>query len=110
MITKKTTSNCKLFKDFVLVHAIKIPYSSFNGFVYFFQHRYLSACKRVSNMPIRAKSPEFREAPPLKPLPTAQWFSIPYMMDLTRQLPTIKASLTSVFGDVLKIDSTKKVS
>ena len=33
-----------------------------------------------------------------------------HMQDMVNRLPALKASITSTFGTILKIDSTKKVS
>lgn len=41
--------------------------------------------------------------------PTEQWFLAVYTRDVFARLPILKASLTSIFGQILKIDSTKQV-
>lgn len=42
-------------------------------------------------------------------LPCARWFLAAYTRDVYRRLPSVKATITSTFSEVLKIDSTKKI-
>lgn len=45
----------------------------------------------------------------LPPLPKPKWLLSVYARDVLSRLPEVKAKITSVFGSVLKMDSTKKV-
>ena len=73
--------------------------------------RHISDCERhkrgleVLNQPI----PVYRQADPFTPLPNARWFLAVYIKDVWSRLPILKAAATSVFGSILKIDSTKKI-
>ena len=50
------------------------------------------------------------EEPPKQiPVPTYQWFIDVYCQEVTEHLCEVKAAITSIFGRVLKMDSTKKV-
>ena len=44
-----------------------------------------------------------------KTLPKAKWFLASYVRDVYSGLPTLLAAVTSVYGSILKIDSTKKI-
>jgi hypothetical protein len=46
---------------------------------------------------------------PFRDLPKAQWFITAYARDVWSRFDICKAEITSVFGESLKIDSTKKV-
>lgn len=50
--------------------------------------------------------------PPPKPPPVPQyaWLLLVYCHDILSRLEDVKARVTSVFGTVLKMDSTKKVN
>ncbi len=50
-----------------------------------------------------------KEVPPMQPVPKAPWFLSVYVRDVMSRLEETKAKLTSTFGSVLKLDSTKKV-
>ena len=41
--------------------------------------------------------------------PTPKWFQTAYSQDILTRLDAVKAQITSVFGDILKLDSTKQV-
>lgn len=72
---------------------------------------YLSDCKRRNDgrkalgLPIS----ETKQMPPFRLLPTPRWFLAVYIRDVLSRLAMLKASATSIFGNVIKIDSTKKV-
>lgn len=72
---------------------------------------YLSDCDRhrKGRQSLNMKLVEYSDAPPLHSLPTYKWFLACYLKDVWDHLPLLKAAMTSVYGDVLKIDSTKKV-
>ena len=75
------------------------------------QLQYLSDCTRhKEGQQYRARPPVvYEEAPKFHCPPTYQWFLAVYIRDVWNRLPLLKAAATSVFGSVLKIDSTKKV-
>ncbi|XP_071501526.1 uncharacterized protein [Diadema antillarum] len=51
------------------------------------------------------------EAPPAMPsLPTYQWLLSIYCNDVLERIDEVKAGITSTFGRVLKVDSTKKIA
>ena len=50
---------------------------------------------------------EYDGAPPLRSLPTYKWFLACYVKDLWDRLPLLKASMTSIYAEFFKIDSTK---
>ena len=54
-------------------------------------------------------APELDEPPSLPTLPNAGWLLTVYCRDVLSRLEEVKAYITSTFGSVLKIDSTKKV-
>jgi hypothetical protein len=45
----------------------------------------------------------------MTPVPTAQWLLFVYVRDVLQRLDEYKAKVTSTFGQILKVDSTKKV-
>ncbi len=54
--------------------------------------------------------PDFKTLPPQPPLPKPHWFRTVYAQDILLRMDDIKARLTSTYGSVLKMDSTKKVN
>jgi len=51
------------------------------------------------------------ESPPIQTnLPSVKWLLSVHLKDVINRLPALKASITSTYGTVLKIDSTKKVT
>ena len=54
-------------------------------------------------------APKFDEAPSLPTLPKAGCLLAVYCREVLSRLEDVKAYITSTFGSVLKIDSTKKV-
>lgn len=57
-----------------------------------------------------ATCPQFTQPPEFKPVPTAQWLLTVYVQDILSRLDEIKSSITSTFGSIIKMDSTKKVT
>ena len=53
--------------------------------------------------------PQFEQVPPCPSVPKAKWLLTVYCRDVMTRLEDVKASITSTFGTLLKIDSTKKV-
>ncbi|EFX65479.1 hypothetical protein DAPPUDRAFT_333147 [Daphnia pulex] len=56
-------------------------------------------------------TPAQYEAPPVFKTPqTQKWFLAAYVRDVWSRLETLKGSATSIYGSILKIDSTKKIT
>ena len=72
---------------------------------------YLRSCiKHADGLSLMGLPPQtYEEAVMYKVIPNAKWFLASYARDVWSRLESLKASITSVFGDVLKIDATKKV-
>ena len=47
--------------------------------------------------------------PEFKAIPKKQWFMAAYTLDVLSRISILKGNVTSVFGKILKIDSTKKI-
>ena len=54
--------------------------------------------------------PSFEEPPTPVAVPKYRWLMNVYCYDVMRRIEEVKSSITSTFGEVLKLDSTKKVS
>jgi hypothetical protein len=54
--------------------------------------------------------PNFDKPPMMTPVPKYQWLLHIYGRDVMTRIDQVKASITSIFGEVLKMDSTKKVN
>lgn len=73
---------------------------------------YLSDCKRHKkglqsfHLPI----PQYEEAPLPPKFPTPRWFASVLVRDTMERMPELLAAATSIYGTVLKIDSTKKIT
>ena len=52
----------------------------------------------------------FPELPPQPTLPQPRWLMAVYLRDVLRRVDDVEAKLTSTFGTVLKLDSTKKIT
>ena len=50
-----------------------------------------------------------KELPPITPVPKGPWFLSVYVRDVLSRLDEVKAKITSTFGSILKMDSTKTV-
>ncbi|XP_051915356.1 uncharacterized protein LOC127596645 [Hippocampus zosterae] len=50
------------------------------------------------------------EIPPMRSLPLVPWFLAAYVRDVLPRLEDNKGRLTSIFGNILKMDSTKKLT
>lgn len=53
--------------------------------------------------------PTFKEPLAMATLPTYKWLQTAYARDILGQLDGVKAKITSIYGSILKLDSTKKV-
>lgn len=69
--------------------------------------QYLTACEPFAR--ICVVRPVFAEPPPMPALPKPKWLLAVYARDVLGRLDEVKAKITSTFGSVLKMDSTKKV-
>ncbi|KAM7009682.1 uncharacterized protein LKV04_001620 [Tautogolabrus adspersus] len=71
--------------------------------------RFLGACSdfvgRPSLFPV-----VFQDPPEPVAIPTYKWMLAVYGRDILSRLEHIKASITSTFGSILKMDSTKKIT
>jgi len=69
--------------------------------------QYMTACA-----PFADGSRQFPELPPPPPpcLPPPRWLMAVYLRDVMDRVDDVKAKLTSTFGSVLKVDSTKKIT
>nr|CAB3262884.1 uncharacterized protein LOC100184639 [Phallusia mammillata] len=73
---------------------------------------YMSDCRRYSKYPMqfgRQVEGPCKEPAPYRHPPKAGWFLSTHVMDVYERLDVIKSSCTSVFGSILKVDSTKKI-
>lgn len=70
--------------------------------------RYVTACmgfpQRQGLLPVT-----FPEPPEPEVVPTCKWLLSVYSQDILTRLDDIKAHITSTYGTILKMDSTKKV-
>ncbi|XP_068424608.1 uncharacterized protein [Clinocottus analis] len=71
--------------------------------------RYLGICEQFLAMcSARGQTPP-PPLPPMPPLPSPVWLLTVYSYDVLSQLDKYKFRITSTFGSILKMDSTKKV-
>ena len=73
--------------------------------------RYLYDCQRyrIGLSLVQKLPPTFEVAEKFKTIPTPKWLLSAYACDVWRRSESLKATITSTFGSVLKIDSTKKI-
>lgn len=57
-----------------------------------------------------SRKPFINHRPPFCPLPLAQWFETVHANEILSHLDELKGVITSTFGRILKLDSTKKVN
>lgn len=67
--------------------------------------QYLAACA-----PFVGTAGPFPPLPQQPPLPKPEWLLSVYLRDVYSRIDDVKAKLTSTFGSVLKMDSTKRVT
>ncbi|XP_059896388.1 uncharacterized protein LOC132448858 [Gadus macrocephalus] len=73
--------------------------------------RYLSDCERHKKMATFIPSAAVYLPPPtFRPLPLAQWFETVHSNDILSHLDEMKGVITSTYGRILKMDSTKKIT
>ncbi len=68
--------------------------------------QYLTVCHRFQGTTMRPVTPP----PTMSPVPTAKWLLYVHAEDVRSRYGELKARVTSVFGSILKMDSTKKVT
>ena len=73
--------------------------------------QYMTDCSSFKRADVNKLITEWtaQRPPPRTPVPKYQWLQFVYCLDVLQRLDEVKASVTSVFGRVLKMDSTKKV-
>ncbi|XP_062329379.1 uncharacterized protein LOC134029309 [Osmerus eperlanus] len=73
--------------------------------------RYLSDCELHLKMATFVSSAAVHlPPPPFRPLPLAQWFETVHSNDILSHLEEMKGVITSTYGRILKMDSTKKIT
>ena len=70
--------------------------------------RYLADCKGFVDSKLTA-SCVFAQPPAQIPTPKYAWLQSVYCIDVMNRIDEVKAAITSTFGTILKMDSTKKV-
>ncbi|CAM4571621.1 unnamed protein product [Leuciscus chuanchicus] len=70
--------------------------------------QYLGECQHF--MTFGNIRPQFPPLPEMPKVPSPVWLLTVYSMDVLSRLDELKARVTSVFGSILKMDSTKKVT
>ena len=75
------------------------------------QPRYLTDCEqhRRGRVAFNLEVPQYQPPSPFPKFPGAKWLLAVYVKDVWSRLPALLAQATSIYGWVLKIDSTKKV-
>lgn len=67
--------------------------------------QYLTVCDRFQGNTTRPITPP----PTMPPVPRAQWLLSVHAEDVRSRYSELKARVTSIFGSILKMDSTKQV-
>ncbi|RVE72561.1 hypothetical protein OJAV_G00039730 [Oryzias javanicus] len=71
--------------------------------------RYTSECAAFMNTPGLLPI-KFQEPPKHPTLPNYKWLLVVYSRDILNRVEDIKANITSTFGTILKLDSTRKIT
>ena len=73
---------------------------------------YLSDCERhkISRKRLGISDVTYATLPLFHNPPCCKWFLATYIRDVWSRLPALKSRITSVYGTILKIDSTKKIT
>lgn len=71
---------------------------------------YFTDCKIHKRSCLNQSQAVYLPPPPFCPLPLAQWFETVHANDVVGHLDELKGVITSTFGRILKLDSTKKVN
>jgi len=74
--------------------------------------QYLSACKSINSAATSGliTPTPFKDPPVMTNVPQYRWLMQVYIQDVLLRLDEVKSSITSVFGRILKVDSTKKIT
>ncbi|XP_023815154.2 uncharacterized protein LOC110013889 [Oryzias latipes] len=74
--------------------------------------QYLTDCKQVKGAVEKGliRPVTFSPPPPMPTVPKHRWMMQVYAQDVLQRLTEVKASVTSTYGRILKLDSTKKVA
>lgn len=72
---------------------------------------YLTHCKAFTDASSRGlvNRPVLSQPPAMLPVPKFKWLLNVHCQDVLQRIDEVKASITSIFGKILKMDSTKKV-
>ena len=62
-----------------------------------------------ANRGMLSLGPPEKPLPKMMPVPNVPWFQAVFLRDVMSRLDEMKAKITSTFGSILKMDSTKKV-
>ena len=73
--------------------------------------QYMQDCQRHSKgvSTLLGSDQIYPQLPNFAPVPSKKWFLTSYTLDVLSRIETLKGNVTSVFGRILKIDSTKKI-
>ena len=71
---------------------------------------YLTDCESHRKSRLSLPQAVYAPPPPFCPLPLAQWFETVHANDVVAHLDELKSVITSTYGRILKLDSTKKVN
>ena len=71
---------------------------------------YLTDCFSYKKCSVVGDSYSIKKPPEQMDVPSVKWLLSVHAKDVVKRLPQLKASITSTYGTILKIDSTKKVS
>ena len=71
---------------------------------------YLTDCLSYKKCSVVGDSYSIEEPPEQIDVPSVRWLLSVHAKDVVKRLPQLKALITSTYGTILKIDSTKKVS
>ena len=71
---------------------------------------YFTDCEIHRRSCLKQSQAVYPSPPAFYPLPLAQWFETVHANDVVGHLDELKGVITSTFGRILKLDSTKKVN
>ncbi|KAI8493172.1 hypothetical protein Bbelb_291760 [Branchiostoma belcheri] len=73
--------------------------------------QYLSDCEvHMRSAALTGLSTTYAEPPGFRPLPLAQWFETAHTGEIMNHQAEMKGVITSTYGRILKLDSTKKIT